>query len=382
MWFFFLQGSYQTETEPPPPYQSNASEIEEEEEDDLIDLRFTEEFASQPYLSLGLTPLSQQSLTDTTGTGNELGFFPSMLPPVTPMTSSALSGSSSGIPADSPFNLNSHSVPVAGGMVMPDANPMVAEPRRTRRQKHHDLCNPLSQGYAIKLETVPEQTEDLHRRGYSGHGIENGVSSSSSEEFPESQSMLLFPSADMDTEYMSHSQLQRQKGKRRKSGMRRGVLESEADDPSTVVANDAAFQNGYGDHGLDAPVKLSRDDVLRSPRQELKFRRMKARDHEISKQKAIVKQKMIEEETKKRLLQERRAEKIAHDYGSTRTRAPLYEPRAQPKPSNLVLREAAKYEARVEVLTEKNSQSSTTEERPNRKNSSDLIHMFDQVTTL
>ena len=306
---------------------------------------------------------------------------------------------------DSPFNISGggHGGS-SGNMVMPDAFPSATEPRRSsasKRPSKHD--NPLSQGYAIRLEPVRELSEspddsfsDPYGYRYSGENdIQTGFETSSSDSASGETTDLLFPSAD--TDYLPSRgpmHLKRQKGKRLKSGTRRF-------DEGASQERDLMYSNQGIENGFDMPIKLSNHDLHHaSPRQEAKYRRQKARELELAKQKAILRQKAEDDEHRKQVLQQQRAAQIAKDYGSTRQReAGLHFKQAglPRRDSGVVLREAMKLEAQHQMINENfmNSQGTSPGQkrsqelhvhghRPSIDNRPDHVqmHVYDQVTTL
>lgn len=309
------------------------------DEDELIDLRFNDD-ATQPYLSLGLTPLSQidnYSPDDLTDNNERLGFFPSMPPPVSALTS-VFSINPAGISVD--HNIQS---PNGGHMVMPDALPpdtggSRSRPNSSSRRGKADMSS-LSQGYAIKkkLETVPEQSTSLEdgynnsfRRSHNQHGgLTNGIggtsSSSGSGDHSNDFEQLIFPSADTSISIASRS-LQRQKGLRSKPGTRRySDLDSNSQDSNSqrqgsglVVSNIGVKKPGNEDY--DHPVKLDRFSSLGSSREEGLYIRSKAREQELIRLKES--RMTLEDDRRIRLLQDQRISKSTHDYGSTRVRDP------------------------------------------------------------
>ncbi len=313
---------------PASTYQTSgtgrSSPYVEYEEDEFIDLQFSED-PTQAYLSLGLTPLSQidnfpaSNDLDNGGTSENLGFFPSMPPPVSPMSS--VFSINTGIPVDSPFNINSGGGG-GSGMVMPDAfstdttssrRPMVS------RKGKIDLNAALSQGYALTLETVPEQSGSLDvdnglRNGGHIGIITNGNAESSSDSFEDQSSERdnLFPSADISGSNLS---LTRQKGVRMRSGVRRGTDYLPSD-------GGMSFLNKDFDTDVDLPVKIGRHGSL-SPSEEDRIIRQQAREkieaRERAKQKELRLQRLAEDSRRNRLLHEQRA-KSGWDYGATRSR--------------------------------------------------------------
>lgn len=338
----------------PPPYTSatvtgktaSASSYEMEEEDDIFDFKFNDDAHTQPYLSLGLTPLSQLSPGDTgppSSTGDSY-FFPSMPPPVTPISSVFnMPSSAPGIPVDSPFQFES------SGMVMPEANPVGSAEsanvaRRTGRRGKHETSTP-SQGYAMKLEPL---LEDDGFGTILNHDVE---SSSSSAEDPSSH-LLLSPFDANDSKLPPH--LRRKTGKRRRSGTRR-KLEDEDDgwgDNEGIVMWNKSLKD-------DTPVKLSREDS--SPRQEGRRLRQELREEELARQKETLRQKHLEDEKARLMIQEQRAARIAKDYGSTRQREVNVDQAICPLSSSggrLVLQQAMRFEAQAQLMQDLNISAS------------------------
>lgn len=318
-----------------------------DEEDDVFDFKFNDDAHTQPYLSLGLTPLSQLSPADTgppSSTGDSY-FFPSMPPPVTPISSvfNMPNSGAPGIPVDNPFQFES------SGMVMPEANPVGSAEsanvaRRTGRRKH-ETSTP-SQGYAMKLEPVPEQSCSLDD-GFGTILNHNAESSSSSAEDP-SSSLLLSPFDVNDSKLPPH--LRRKTGKRRRSGTRRKLEDDDGwGDSDGVVMWNTPLRDVVG----DTPVKLSREDS--SPRQEGRRLRQELREQELARQKQALRQKHLEEEKARLMLQEQRAARIAKDYGSTRQREVSVDEAISPhgqgsSGGRLVLQQAMRFEAQAQLM--------------------------------
>ena len=375
------------DSHPPPPYHATGTTITGttlstksgnstspyDIEDDYFELPFNDD-PTQAYLSLGLTPLSQLSPQDHTGSGSDgNNFFPSMPPPVMP------SAFNSGIPVDSPFNISSNS---GGGIVMPDAFPgMSDQPRKSSgsRRSRHDH-NPLSQGYPIKLAPVPEQSDpidDNYSEPYSGmrsrygHRMYNGRESSSSDSNDESSNLMMFPSADVGMG--SNSQLQRQGGKRRKSGTRRidnGWSQSSQD--AMMFSNEGAMRDDIPER--DIPVYVAQS----SPRQKGKYIRQQARQKELMRQKELLRRKNEDEERRRILQQEQRFAKIAQDYGSTRFREVDIDQQVQlSQSSSRVLQEAMKIEAMQQMQKrERGNHASQSPGMNNHERMSQERHMM------
>ena len=400
-------GSYVEPSEPPPSYRTAATitttgtsatdkTVTYEDEDEMIDLNFTE-YASQPYhLSLGLTPPSQLS-PEITSSGNDFGFFPSMPPPVSPVSSSVFN---TGISVDNPFSLGGagqRESPV-GVMVMPDAVPTVLDARKSSksaRAKQHDYGNPMSQGCLNRLDPVPEGSGPLDAERFSelyhnGH-IHSSSSSSDDMHGEDSSRRLIFPSANLSS--------QSSKG-RRSSTSKKRERDSNSEwemSSSLMFHNGRVAQNGHisKEEERDLPVKLSRDDMGGvSPRQMARSLRQQLKEQEISKHKAQLKKKEEEEERKRKLLQEQRAAKIARTYGTPRTytHEEAFDILGR-EDRGAVIREAAKYDAQIQFNAERVASSPPTSRQHSREPSvdhqrrpsedgGDVMKMFDQVTAL
>lgn len=325
----------------PPPYTSgtavtaktgNSASSYEMDEDDAFDFKF-DDAQTQPYLSLGLTPLSQLSPPDhgpSASSGGDSYFFPSMPPPVTPISSVfsiTNSSSNTGIPVDNPFSLSA-------GMLMPEANPVVESTTRRPGRRRHE-ANSHSQGYAMKLEPLVEHSCSFDE--YAEPRImTNGLDSSSSS--AEDNSLLLVNSNNTDRKLPPH--LHRKAGRRRKSGTRR-VLDTDNWDETemSVVRNPEVF---------DYPVKLSREE--NSPRQEGKKIRQQVREEELARQKELLRMKQLEDEKARLMQQEERAAQIRQDYGSSRqTDLNLA---LSPRSAGLVMEQAMRYEAQAQIMKE------------------------------
>ena len=176
-----------------------------DEDEDEGQLVLPDYDASQAYLSLGLTPLSQ--LSPDAHTSNDFGYFPSMPPPVAPSTSSifSMSTSTSSLGMDNPFSLHSgggQSNGIIDSSTMPDAYPE----RRCRKNKYE--TQPLSQGFPMKLEPVLEQSPPISNSQFSERLSSPGEESlGGSPTLPnEPPSMFLFPSAAPSQEFSRQSQ--------------------------------------------------------------------------------------------------------------------------------------------------------------------------------
>ena len=312
-----------------------------------------------------------------------------MLPPVSPAISMF---PSSGIPVDSPFNISSVQQPAMNGM--PEANPSGSKGRRVKLEQ-------LSQGYASRLEPVPELSRSINdciSEPYSAMNGRHHFSSNSSDETRSESTNLLFPSA-LGSGELAPIHLQRHGGKRRKSGTRRkehgvDLMRNYGATRETIFSNRAALENGFDDGGIDIPVKLERED--QSPRRAGKHLRQQQREKEleIAKQRELLMMKAEEEEQQRRLAQKQR---IAREFSKNVGNAVDYGIASN---SN-VLKQAAKFDAKAQLMAEKTgrvhgSQSpmiyppphklwqnqASHERRLSRENSETSLQTYEQVTTL
>ena len=161
---------------------------------------------------------------------------------------------------------------------------------RQRGMSRYDH-NPLSQGYPIKLAPVPEQSDPmdipydggLWRR--SRQGIFNGQHNGSCSSLEETS--FLFPSAVVDLSNSSPSQLQRQRGMRKKSGTRRADNRwRQFSQDGMVLSNNSAIRN----HCDDVP------DPQGSSRQIGKHIRQQAKEKELQRQKDINRKQQMKKE--------------------------------------------------------------------------------------
>ena len=258
-----------------------------DEEEDEGQLVLPDYDASQAYLSLGLTPLSQ--LSPDAHTSNDFGFFPSMPPPVAPSTSSLFSASgssSSTLALDNPFSLHSGAGHSSGGMIdtstMPDAYPE----RRSRKSKYD--TQPLSQGFPLKLEPVIEQSPGNSQFS----GKQNGFSSSG-ESSQGSQSLsvnhdMMFTTATPNQEFSRLSQ-------------GRTALRVKRPVRSRENLNLVSSRGNVGSYGsVSASKNPAKVKPMHSPN------RRQARDDELARQRELVRRKMEQEEMEKQRQQQQR----------------------------------------------------------------------------
>ena len=270
-----------------------------DEDDEDGQLMLPDFDASQAYLSLGLTPLSQLSPDNNTANSNEFGFFPSMPPPVAP-SSSLFSTSNSSLGMDSAFSLQSNghsSSSVIDSSVMPDACPE----RRPRRSRH-DLSVPLSQGFPLKLDPLPELSPPLeHQSSSDDHfsGKENGFGSSEGSQ--ERSPFYSEPLGPVDFSRLSQG----------RTAMRRKGPTSRRDDPKDrLVHGRKAPEKNYGSFSVVKP-EPDRMQAL-SPSMRAKLKRQQAKELEIAKVQEQQKKKQEEER------QRQQKEEMLRDYSYSR----------------------------------------------------------------
>ncbi len=327
---------------------------DDDEEDELIDLRFHEDMISQPYLSLGLTPISQLSpdplMSNSTGT-SELGFFPSMPPPMSPISSMM---NSAGISVDVDDNN-----PALDNLIMPDG--MVSyNLAPVNQHKNKNKARPEQRNDSNgRLETLVEhsslEADDLSssfsglmgRIGDSkGNSILNtSMSTSEDDEF-------IFPSAD------GQSPLTTRKGKKSSSAVALdfdsdfgGLFSTSfnANTSSTSMARlHQSSSNGNVRNGNRHMGASFMDFDTVNPKDQGKQRRQNARDKAKAEQKALLLEKEREEEMRKSELAKERQDKIANEYAKFMA--------GGGKNSPSVLQQIGKFEAVAELLEEKKSQ--------------------------
>ena len=287
---------------------AKASQFESPDEDDLIDLQFSENLASQPYLSLGLTPPSQLSPDNT-----DMDFFPSMPPPVSASVSSL-----NGISVDGPFDDHT------AESFMPEAVPV--EQHRSQRTSRKSRID-------IRLPTVPETEtppDSFHHRApqdFSGSGHSGGV---------EDPISLVFPSA-----YSSPAAYHGSK--------RRSSVTMNKDVGLTVMQNDFADHSQDTDSHVPSQHKSQTDDAYQKATSREKEMREAARREELARQKELLRLKKEEEERQKR---ESTQAKILREYNGWRYDYDTEENDRRNKAENIVLKQAAMFEAAAELAAE------------------------------
>ena len=187
----------------------------EDEDDEMLYFKFNDD-AVQPYMSLGLTPLSQLSPDHVTpSNASDSYYFPSMPPPVNPISSVFSVNKSSPIPMDSQFNISGGEMMIPEDHQIYDHSSGNTTSSKSRKTKYEVPVH--SQGYTTKLEPVPEHSPSLDDSYSKPLAIGSSMSSNSTD----NTSSFLFPSADVHSDYPVHNHLQRRMGKRLKSGIRR-----------------------------------------------------------------------------------------------------------------------------------------------------------------
>ena len=285
-----------------------SSDYDEDDEDEQLMLPDFE--ASQAYLSLGLTPLSQ--LSPDAANSNDFGFFPSMPPPVAP-SSSIFSTSNSSIAMDSTFSLHNSgqsSSSVIDSSVMPDACPE----RRPRRGRH-DTSAPLSQGFSLKLEPLPEQSPpmELHHDSVSGDqvsGRENGFASSddsqdASPTFFKNQHTSPPTTGPLEFTRLSQG---RTALRRKPAGQRK--------ERDSLVPNRRGLEKSYG--SFDIPRSESDRKHKLSPSQQAKLKRQQAKEMEIARQMEEQKRRQEQETRERQRQKDLRMAETSRDYDHSR----------------------------------------------------------------
>ena len=359
----------QTFNEVPPPYHGKHPSDEyyddddEEDNESLIDLNF-EEVISQPYLSLGLTPISQLSPDPMGSSGTDFGFFPSMLPPVSPITSVMNATGISVDPDDSPPHQH---------LVMPDAmlNSYNLAPMDSRRKKQSRQDNRMGgtngqfYGNGV-LETLVEHrslevddvtnnisgfskgTSNSHEtRGNRTNLITTSMSSSEEEE----EGLFVFPSADTDSPLAPRKRTKVHRSKRQKP-----PLDFDEDFTDMYYGRGTALsrmkQNGSTGYGnlpgvsyMDPNFGLDIEPI--SPNHQFTDRRQQARDRAKAEQKALLIERKKEEDLRKFKNSKLRHDQIAKDYST------FTDHKTAPRGS--VLQQIARFDAEVEIQHEENS---------------------------
>lgn len=285
---------------------ARASQYESPDEDDLIDLQFSENPASQPYLSLGLTPPSQLSPDNS-----DMDFFPSMPPPVGASASSI--NTSMGMSVDGPFDDH-----VAESSFMPEAVP-IEQHRNQRTSRKSKVDN--------RLPTVPEiesLPDSFHHRAppeFSGSGNSGGI---------EDPDAFVFPSA-----YSSPKAFH---GPKRRSSPTKGK------EPGATV-----MKNDFADQSQESQSRSQADDAFQKVPNREKEMREAARREELAKQKELLRLKKEEEERTKR---ESTKAKIMRDYNGWRYDYDGEKNEQSSRAGNIVLKQTAMFEAAAELAAE------------------------------
>ena len=131
-------------------------------------MSFHDEAISQPYLSLGLTPLSQLSPPDD----QDVGFFPGLPPPIATSTS----------------DHGSYSIPVDGPMFIDDGK------KSLRRKRRGSLLEPVPEQPS---STTPSDCTSRYSQGSHGLSPTQKSVTSMHDEF-------IFPSASISQDYLGN----------------------------------------------------------------------------------------------------------------------------------------------------------------------------------
>lgn len=329
---------------------------------------------SQPYLSLGLTPLSQLSPDPLGSSGNQdLGFFPSMLPPVSPLTS-VMTATGISVDADNP-SMHHH-----GGLdtlVMPDAMPSYSIPlhdsKKSRRQPRMDVktesMNGSFSGSRILETLIEHQSLEADNVATNISGFSKGISSNSHNSLharhnmtnlmqqsgsssDDEMDMLVFPSATTNSPLMTRNP--------RRPLPESSKMDFDDDFDKFFGGNKKPAQNGSTSPYSSLKPSYHETAFLNAsfldidPVNEGKQRRQQARDIAKAEQKALLLEKRKEEEIKKQMKSRERQETIAKNYATfTEMKQPA---------RGAVMHQIARFDAEAELKEEalkriKNSQS-------------------------
>lgn len=316
---------------------ARTSQFESPDEDDLIDLQFSENLASQPYLSLGLTPPSQLSPDNA-----DMDFFPSMPPPVSASVSSL--NTSMGMSVDGPFDDHT-----AESSFMPEAVPIEQHRnQRASRKSRIDTRLPT----VLETETPPDSFHYRAPQDFSGSGHSGDI---------EEPISLMFPSA-----YSSTAAYQ---------GSKRRLSSTTSKDVGlTVMRNDFADHSQHIDSHLPPQNKSQTEDAYQKAASTEKEMREAARKEELARQKELLRLKKEEEEKQKR---ESTKAKILREYNGWRYDYDTEQNDQQNKADNIVLKQAAMFEAQAELAAEGSQSPTAVRQSMRRSNTSGGVQRRD-----
>lgn len=325
---------------------------------------------SQPYLSLGLTPVSQLSpdplMSSSTGT-SELGFFPSMLPPISPVSS--MMNANGGLPMDDDMTDNQ---PPLDNLVMPDGlvsyNLAPVDPHKVKNKTKTEQQRPDG----TRLETVMEhsslEADDLSSSfsGFSSRLVDSkgGVNTlnTSMSTTASDQDELIFPSADGQSPLTSRKQPNTGGGGLgfdSDFSMFPSAFNNTATSISLSKLHQPTTSNGnIGQSSRSSTNMLDSfmdfDSV--TPNEQAKQRRIQAREKAIAEQKAVLLEKERKESMERTRLNQERQSKIAQDYATFASST------NQKKTRGAVLQQIGMFEAAAELNDEKISQEKRSQE--------------------
>lgn len=321
----------------------------EDDNESLIDLNFSEDIISQPYLSLGLTPLSQLSPDPLASSSNtELGFFPSMLPPVSPLTSL---NTGTGISVDTEHSPGHHEL---DNLVMPDAilsypvplNDIPAKKNRRQPKQTSDftsngnvsgnrILGPLIEQRSLEADdfsssmsglTKGLSNSDSLRAQRNMHNLTSGQSSSTGSDSADSDTCI-FPSAHVDASPLAPVR-------------QPNTSKMEFTHDTHHIFDDMDKQRSYSRSLSAAP--FINDDFLDSGLfNDSKTRRLQERERAKAEQKALLLKSREEEEMKKVAKSRELHDSIVRSY------ATFNDPKRSP---GSVLQKVARIDAEAELL--------------------------------
>ena len=343
MYVLSLQ-TFTEESEALPSYHTVShiknTDYEEEDSESLIDLNFHEDLVSQPYLSLGLTPLSQLSPDPigSSGPGGDFGFFPSMLPPVSPMTS--VINATSGISVD-----NAPQMDQPLELVMPDAMPAFTIPPDPRRAARRGRVDTRGEGMISafsnsRLEPVAEhsslETDDIsaysasrttsnsHDNSLKVNNTTNLIDLKSDSSIIDDGNVLVFPSANGSPPV----KLPMNQHVQRKPTREQYDYPWLSTDSSPKHQSNGAPSSKYTD-----PYLLPHDDFqpsrLLDQRELVRQKRQQARQEAIAKQREQLLAANMEEERRKFQRQWDLQQKITRQHGNVLQQAAMFDAREE-----------------------------------------------------
>ena len=295
-------------------------------------------------------------MSSSTGT-SELGFFPSMPPPISPISSMM---NTAGISVDIDDLPDHH--PGLDNLVMPDGfisyNLAPVNQHTVKNKQKMEQRVDVMNGNG-RLETLVEhsslEADDLSSSfsGLGGRLIDSKANSMLNTSMSTSEDELIFPSADGESPLMT------KKGKRSTSSTSALDFITDFSDMFTsdfnqTTASTSLSKMPSSNGGSRTTTSFMDLDPIMLPNDKGKSRRQHAREIAKAEQKALLLKREEEEHTRKKTLAQERQEKIAQDYATFNTGPVKKSPRGS------VLQQIGKFEAVAEFNEEKKSQELIT----------------------